>query len=94
MFIEGVEIDEKIARNQALKENFFMMVVCIESRVPLFIVGKPGSSKSLARTIVTDAMQRGNAHSDMFKKLKEVRNVIEMAHAKFICGIYVSKSCM
>ena len=34
-----------------------MMVVCIELRIPLFLVGKPGSSKSLAKTIVADAMQ-------------------------------------
>lgn len=81
MFIEGVEIDEKIARNQALKEIFFMMVVCIESRIPLFIVGKPGSSKSLARTIVTDAMQRENAHSDIFKKFKLVQNMFKMTHS-------------
>ena len=34
-----------------------MMAIMIELRIPLFIVGKPGSSKSLAKSVVTDVMQ-------------------------------------
>ncbi|CAG2212298.1 RNF213 [Mytilus edulis] len=59
-FLDSVKLAPNIARNQALKENVFMMIVCIEMRIPMFLVGKPGSSKSLAKTIVADAMQ-GNA---------------------------------
>ena len=51
-----------------------MMIVCVELRIPLFLVGKPGSSKSLAKTIVADAMQGKQARSDLFKSLKQVRN--------------------
>ena len=36
-----------------------MMAIMIELRIPLFIVGKPGSSKSLAKSVVTDVMQGG-----------------------------------
>ena len=68
-----MNLDDNIARNAALKENVFMMVVCIELRIPLFLVGKPGSSKSLAKTIVADAMQGESARSsDLFKHLKQV----------------------
>ncbi|KAH3815375.1 hypothetical protein DPMN_143897 [Dreissena polymorpha] len=50
-----------------------MMVVCIELRIPLFLVGKPGSSKSLAKTIVADAMQGKNSRGgDLFKHFKQV----------------------
>jgi len=55
-----------------LKENVFMMVVCIELRIPLFLVGKPGSSKSLAKTIVSDAMQGNSAKYPLFKIMKQV----------------------
>ena len=72
MLLDSVELGANIAKNQALKENVFMMVVCIELRIPLFLVGKPGSSKSLAKTIVADAMQRDQAHSPLFKTLKHV----------------------
>ncbi|WAR07278.1 R213A-like protein [Mya arenaria] len=44
-------------------------------RIPLFLVGKPGSSKSLAKTIVSDAMQGNSAKHDLFKSLKQVQMV-------------------
>ncbi|CAC5422253.1 RNF213 [Mytilus coruscus] len=72
---ENVKLDDNIARNQALKENVFMMIVCIELRIPLFLVGKPGSSKSLAKTIVADAMQGHTARTDLFKSFKQVQMV-------------------
>ncbi|KAF6091974.1 hypothetical protein HJG60_000149 [Phyllostomus discolor] len=75
LFLEGVPLRNTIAKNLALKENVFMMVVCIELRIPLFLVGKPGSSKSLAKTIVADAMQGQAAHSDLFRNLKQVHLV-------------------
>uniref|UniRef100_A0A8C6ZCZ6 RING-type E3 ubiquitin transferase n=1 Tax=Nothoprocta perdicaria TaxID=30464 RepID=A0A8C6ZCZ6_NOTPE len=75
VFLSGVQLQDTIARNLALKENVFMMVICIELRIPLFLVGKPGSSKSLAKTIVADAMQGQAAHSDMFKELKQIHLV-------------------
>ncbi|GAB0197590.1 E3 ubiquitin-protein ligase RNF213 [Grus japonensis] len=75
LFLSGVRLRDTIARNLALKENVFMMVICIELKIPLFLVGKPGSSKSLAKTIVADAMQGQAAHSDLFKDLKQVHLV-------------------
>ncbi|XP_062447391.1 E3 ubiquitin-protein ligase RNF213 isoform X2 [Rhea pennata] len=75
LFLSGVHLQDTIARNLALKENVFMMVICIELRIPLFLVGKPGSSKSLAKTIVADAMQGQAAHSDIFKELKQIHLV-------------------
>ena len=62
-----------IAQNTALTENVFMMVVCIELRIPLFVVGKPGSSKSLAKTVVADNMQGQASRSELFKSFKQVR---------------------
>ena len=72
VFINAIELEKDIGRNEALTENVFMMVVCAELRIPLFLVGKPGSSKSLAKTIVTDAMQGRNSKTDLFKKLKQI----------------------
>lgn len=75
LLLNGVPMGETIARNEALKENFFMMLVCIELRIPLFIVGKPGSSKSLSKTLVANAMQGPTSHSDLYKKLKQIHLV-------------------
>ncbi|MGH0136482.1 UNVERIFIED_CONTAM: hypothetical protein FKN15_010117 [Acipenser sinensis] len=75
LLLSGVPLGKTIARNNALKENVFMMVICIELRIPLFLVGKPGSSKSLAKTLVADAMQGQAAHSDLYKELKQIHLV-------------------
>ncbi|XP_061079146.1 E3 ubiquitin-protein ligase rnf213-alpha [Conger conger] len=75
LLLSGFPLGDTIARNNALKENVFMMVICIELRIPLFLVGKPGSSKSLSKTLVADAMQGQAAHSELFKKLKQIHLV-------------------
>ncbi|XP_041073022.1 E3 ubiquitin-protein ligase rnf213-alpha-like isoform X2 [Carcharodon carcharias] len=75
IFMKNIKTRETIAKNEALKENVFLMVICIELRIPLFLVGKPGSSKSLAKTVVLDAMQGQSSHCDLFKKLKQVHMV-------------------
>ncbi|XP_052086034.1 E3 ubiquitin-protein ligase RNF213-like [Mytilus californianus] len=74
-FIDNVELAQNIAKNKALKENVFMMIICIELKIPMFLVGKPGSSKSLAKTIVADAMQGNGAHNDLFRNFKQVQIV-------------------
>ncbi|XP_013916013.1 PREDICTED: E3 ubiquitin-protein ligase RNF213-like, partial [Thamnophis sirtalis] len=75
LFLSGVPDRQSIAKNMALKENVFMMVICIELKIPLFLIGKPGSSKSLAKTIVADAMQGPAAYSDLYKELKQIHLV-------------------
>ena len=42
IFLNEIKLPDAIARNQALKENLFMMILCIELKIPLFLVGKPG----------------------------------------------------
>ena len=70
--LNELDLGPNIARNTALSENVFMMVVCIELRIPLFVVGKPGSSKSLAKTIVADNMRGDAARSQLLKTFKQV----------------------
>ena len=57
--VELMKTPDHIARNAALKENLFMMYVCIQLKIPLFIIGKPGSSKSLARSIISHSINEG-----------------------------------
>lgn len=70
--MDDLQVKENIAKNEALCENIFMIVICIELRIPLFIVGKPGSSKSLAKTIIQDNMQGSSSSSPLFRNFKEV----------------------
>jgi len=49
-----------------------MMAVCIELRIPLFLVGKPGSSKSLAKSIVQSSLQGIASNSELLRGFKQV----------------------
>ncbi len=61
-----------IAKNTALRENVFMMAICIELRIPLFLVGNPGSSKLLAKSIIQDSMHGKTSRNELLKKFKQV----------------------
>ena len=67
-----MKLGPNIARNAALRENVFMMVICIELRIPLFLVGKPGSSKSLAKSIVATSMLGDASESYLMRQMKAV----------------------
>ena len=70
-----MSLGANIARNAALRENVFMMAICIELKMPLFIVGKPGSSKSLAKSIINESMRGKDSKNDLLKNFNEVMHL-------------------
>ena len=66
-------VPQNIALNSALIENIFMMLVAVENRIPLFLVGKPGSSKSLAKSIITNAMRGKRSTSKLLCNFKQIQ---------------------
>ena len=42
LYIRAAELPPGIAANQALRENFYCIAVCMETKTPLIIVGTPG----------------------------------------------------
>ena len=73
VLLDKMRIGDNIARNAALRENVFMMVICIELKIPLFLVGKPGSSKSLAKAIISDSMRGNDSTTKLLKDFNEVK---------------------
>ena len=73
IFLNAMNVPSNIAHNAALRENVFMMAVCIENRLPLFIVGKPGSSKSLAKSIVANSMQGQYSTNKFLTYFKQIQ---------------------
>ena len=94
--IDKMTVGVNIARNTALKENVFMMFVCIELKIPLFVIGKPGSSKSLAKSIISNSMQ-GNRCPDgsILQNFKQIQimsyQCSQLSTADGIIGVF--KSC-
>lgn len=55
--LSAAEVKGRVARNEALRDTVFFMTITAQLGIPLFAVGKPGSSKSLAKTIVMESMK-------------------------------------
>ena len=70
--LDSMTLGDNIAKNAALRENVFMMAICVELRIPLFLVGKPGSSKSLAKAIINESMNGKYSKHELLKEFKEV----------------------
>ena len=79
-----MELGVNIAHNIALRENVFMMAVCVELKIPLFVVGKPGSSKSLAKSILAESMKGQNSKHPFLREFKAVSLFCPTVNAKAI----------
>lgn len=67
-----MELDKGIAKNMALRENIFALLPCILNRIPIFICGKPGCSKSLAISLIFSNLKGVKSHDPYFKTLKNL----------------------
>ena len=68
----NIKMKEGIAKNTALLENLFSIFSCVNAKIPLFIVGKPGCSKSLSVQLIFDSMKGENSDNNLFKKLAKL----------------------
>lgn len=49
-----------------------MILVCILNKIPIFVVGKPGSSKSLAMELLTSNLNGKASESPFFRDLPAI----------------------
>jgi len=68
----AVELDKGIAKNKALLENLFSIFVCLNTKIPLFIIGKPGCSKSLSAQLIFKSMNGNTSSHEFFKTFPKV----------------------
>ncbi|CAG8477692.1 8259_t:CDS:10, partial [Cetraspora pellucida] len=61
-----------VAENFALLENVLAITVCILTRIPLFIIGAPGASKSLAIRIVSQSLRGNDSDDPYFRTLPQI----------------------
>jgi len=69
---DNIEIPKGIAKNKALSENIFALFCAINSRIPLFIVGKPGCSKSLSTQLIVKSMKGTSSKNAFFKNFPKL----------------------
>ena len=63
-----VIVEDGIAMNDALMENLFVVIICILTRIPIFVVGKPGSSKTLTLQVIASNLQGKQSPMEFWRK--------------------------
>lgn len=51
-YLDRMALPPGTAKNAALRENVFVTLVCVLTRIPVFMIGKPGCSKSLCMQLI------------------------------------------
>ena len=65
--IEQIDLDKGIGKNTLLKENLFLLFVSVNTNIPLIIIGKPGSGKSLSAQLIYKSMKGIYSKNKFFK---------------------------
>ncbi|CAF3395094.1 unnamed protein product [Rotaria sp. Silwood1] len=73
--IERMNLPVGTAKNHALMDNIFVLLVCIVNRIPVIICGKPGCSKTSAVQIVISNLKGKKSSDEYFQKLPELITV-------------------
>eukprot|EP00397_Hematodinium_sp_SG-2012_P000011 GEMP01000011.1.p1 GENE.GEMP01000011.1~~GEMP01000011.1.p1 ORF type:complete len:5020 (+),score=1237.73 GEMP01000011.1:156-15215(+) len=70
--VRPMVLGEGIALNEALRENLFMLLVSVMNQIPIFVIGKPGCSKSLAVEILQRNLNGTASENPFFKQMPAV----------------------
>ena len=73
--IEKMQLPPGTAKNRALMDNIFVLLVCIINRIPVIICGKPGCSKTSAVQIVINNLKGQQSQDPYFQTLPELVTV-------------------
>ncbi|KAJ5078096.1 hypothetical protein M0811_05354 [Anaeramoeba ignava] len=61
--------EKMIAKNRALKENCLLLYISIYTQIPLFIIGKPGTSKSISLEVILKSFKPPFEINELLRKL-------------------------
>ena len=70
--LEQMDLDKGIGKNQLLKENVFLSFLSVCTKIPLIIVGKPGTGKSLSSNLIISSMKGEYSLKPFFKKYPQI----------------------
>jgi len=64
---ENIKLDKGIGKNKSLKENIFLLFTSLVTNIPLIIIGKPGSGKSLSTQLICKEMNGQYSRGKFFR---------------------------
>ena len=65
--LKNINLNKGIGKNKSLKENIFLLFTALVTNIPLIIIGKPGSSKSLSAQLICKEMGGKYSRKEFFK---------------------------
>ena len=65
--IKQIKPDKGIGKNTLLKENTFLLFVSVITNLPLIIIGKPGTGKSLSVQLINKSLKGEYSNKKFFK---------------------------
>ena len=65
--LKNISLSKGIGKNKSLKENIFLLFTALVTNIPLIIIGKPGSSKTLSAQLINKEMEGKFSRKDFFK---------------------------
>ncbi|CAB5385540.1 unnamed protein product [Rhizophagus irregularis] len=71
-YINRMQCPPDVANNEALLENVLATIVCILTRIPLFLIGATGSSKSLAIRLIISNLRGSDSNDKYFRTLPQI----------------------
>ena len=70
--LDKVKLDVGIGKNESIKQNLFLLFLSLITKIPLIIIGKPGSGKSLSAQLITKSMRGIYSKNKFFQKFPKV----------------------
>ena len=70
--INLIELDKGIGKNNLLKENVFLLFLSLITTIPLIIIGKPGTGKSLSAQLICKSMRGKYSKEKFFRKYPQI----------------------
>ena len=65
--LQNINLNKGIGKNKSLKENIFLLFTALVTNIPLIIIGKPGSSKTLSAQLIYKEMEGKYSKKEFFK---------------------------
>jgi len=70
--LNKIELDKGIGKNTLLKENVFLLFLSVVTNIPLIIIGKPGTGKSLSAQLIDKSMKGIYSKNKFFKQFPKI----------------------
>ena len=70
--LNKIELDKGIGKNTLLKENVFLLFLSVVTNIPLIIIGKPGTGKSLSAQLIDKSLKGKYSKNKFFKNFPKI----------------------